>query len=72
MTWAPTVKPAGAERKRFGRGKVKRFTRKQLHRAREAELRHAALLSKAARLEVKRRDRAAAKVDAALEGCEDQ
>jgi len=64
MTWAPSA--------RSRRSKVRRYTKKLLWRARQAELMNAALLSKAARDEYKRGLKADAKIDAALEGCEDR
>lgn len=53
------------------RAKTKRFTRRQLHRLAEAQRREARLLGKVDKREARNEAKAAAKVDAALEGCSD-
>ena len=63
MTWAPAAKAA--------RAKTKRFTRRQLHRLADAQRREAKLLGKVDKREARNEAKSAAKVDAALEGCED-
>ena len=53
-------------------GKVKRYTRKQLHRERTAEVEERKHAERAARLEEKDRVRSGRFYDQALEGVKDQ
>lgn len=62
MTWAPTV--------RARRRKVRRFTRKQLHRIALAERLNAGLGLKYERAAGRARDREARKAEAAFKDCE--
>lgn len=63
MPWAPPAKAA--------RAKTKRFTRRLLHREALALRLSAAADAKQQRQDAKRALKGDAKIDAALEGCED-